>query len=342
MPNFQKLIERNKRIISDNLVSLITDDYILIDLPYHSNIGDSLIWLGEECFLKTLPYRCLYRASRLSFEYRELPRNVIILFHGGGNFGDIYEAHGEFRRRVMKMYPNNKIIILPQTVYYNRYIPIRGESQQYRNHKNTYILARDRYSYDFLKRYGFSDKVLMVPDMAFWIERSMLKTINIRQTEKILLFKRGDGEQTDLREIYKSIEKEQYEEKDWPLWRGYDPYLSTLNEYVENNKMDEANKFAKDIYMPSRIKTGVEFISSYKMVYSNRLHGAILSILLDKPVTIIDNSYGKNANFYDAWLKGWRDINIVRIRHKESIMRKIKLFITWVLTIKDRILYRKL
>lgn len=50
------------------------------------------------------------------------------------------------------------------------------------------------------------------------------------------------------------------------------------------------------------IKEGVEFISPYKEIETTRLHGCILSILLDKNIILCDNSYGKNRNFYDTWL----------------------------------------
>jgi pyruvyl transferase EpsO len=50
------------------------------------------------------------------------------------------------------------------------------------------------------------------------------------------------------------------------------------------------------------IKEGVHFVSRYKNVYTTRLHVGILSILLDKDVTILANSYGKNATFFNTWL----------------------------------------
>ena len=56
---------------------------------------------------------------------------------------------------------------------------------------------------------------------------------------------------------------------------------------------------------------GVRFISPYKHIYTNRLHGAILAMLLNKQVTIIDNNYGKNSSFYHTWLNDINSINLI-------------------------------
>ncbi|MBS4162042.1 pyruvyl transferase, partial [Klebsiella pneumoniae] len=47
----------------------------------------------------------------------------------------------------------------------------------------------------------------------------------------------------------------------------------------------------------------VRFFSRYESVVTSRLHGHILSCLLQKENVVIDNSYGKNANYYNTWMK---------------------------------------
>lgn len=49
MNGFEKT-EKLRNIIFDQLSPLIDNDYVLWDLPYHENIGDTLIWEGERCF----------------------------------------------------------------------------------------------------------------------------------------------------------------------------------------------------------------------------------------------------------------------------------------------------
>lgn len=40
-------IEKLQEIIIRNLVPKINEDYALLDIPNHCNIGDNLIWEGE-------------------------------------------------------------------------------------------------------------------------------------------------------------------------------------------------------------------------------------------------------------------------------------------------------
>ena len=162
------IIESLRKKISDALTPLITHDYVYLDLPYHPNIGDTLIWEGTREFLKTLSYKCLYYASKDSFRYRQLPKDAIILLHGGGNFGDLYRLHSEFRKKVIKLYPNNKVVILPQTVYYEDMTLLKYDVEFYRAFPNVTICAREQYSFDFFNKH-FKNQILLLPDMAFFI-----------------------------------------------------------------------------------------------------------------------------------------------------------------------------
>ena len=42
-----------------------------------------------------------------------------IFIHGGGNFGDLWAAHQEFRERVLERFPDRQIIQFPQSIHYN-------------------------------------------------------------------------------------------------------------------------------------------------------------------------------------------------------------------------------
>ena len=53
------------------------------------------------------------------------------------------------------------------------------------------------------------------------------------------------------------------------------------------------------------------FINEYDEIYTTRLHGYILSVLLDKKVNLIDNSYGKNSTFYNTWMKEFENSSMI-------------------------------
>ena len=297
------IINKQKNIINNLLKKLITGDYILLDLPYYSNIGDALIWKGTEDFLSTTSYKCIYRCSLETFVYQNLSENIVIIMMGGGNFGDIYPQHNKFRSHILISYPNNKIIILPQTVYYKNIQNAKKDAIIFSQHKNLIIFARDNFSFNFLNNLKFSNKIKLMPDMAFYINLNWLKTMKMPLNGKNLFFKRIDIEAKKLNYTSKMLGLDNYDINDWPLYGKKDPMLKHLLSLIKMHKFNEANEYAIKIYLPNRIRLGVNFISQYKKIVSNRLHAAILSILLNKEIVILDNSYGKNSQYYNTWLQ---------------------------------------
>ena len=337
----QQRIEDQRERIESSLVHLIDGDYIFIDLPYYSNIGDTLIWKGTETFLSRLPYKCLGRASFQTFQFPELSEKVLILMMGGGNWGDLYAPHNQLRKKVVTHYPKNRIIILPQTVYYEGARAARNDANVFRRHNNLIICARDKYSYNFLKFWAFSKEILLLPDMAFCINTDELKKMEKSSISRDLLFQRVDKEKTNAIQIASSLVKGKYDTSDWPLYEGNDPKLSTLYDNIHQRAFEEADIFAIQVYMPNRVKEGVELISQYDRIFSNRLHGAILSILLHKKVYIIDNSYGKNHQYFNTWLKNTENISYIATKHKFRPRRKIRFLLFWMISLLDRIKNRR-
>ena len=332
----QQVIERQHRIIESTLVPLMKSDYIFIDLPYYSNIGDTLIWKGTETFLSKLPYKCLFKASFQTFQFPKLSEDVIIIMMGGGNWGDLYAPHNQLRREVVTRYPNNRIIVLPQTIYYQSARNARNDAKVFRKNKNLIICARDKYSYHFLKAFGFSKNILLLPDMAFCIDTTELKEFSKELINRDLLFQRVDKEKTNISRITSCLQDGSYDVSDWPLYEGEDDRLTHLFDYIHKKSFVEADQYAINFYMPSRVREGVELISKYKRIFSNRLHGAILSILLEKEVYIIDNSYGKNRQYFNTWLQETKGIGFIPTKQSFTPKRKILFMFYLLLSIKDR------
>lgn len=100
--------------------------------------------------------------------------------------------------------------------------------------------------------------------------------------------------------------------------------LVHLNELIAEGKYKGADDYAINVYLPERVRVGIEHISKYEKVYSNRLHGALLSILLGKETYIIDNSYGKNSQYYSTWLKNTKNIHLVNVSKTGDTHRIIR------------------
>lgn len=306
-------ISQLKKIIAELLTPLINSDYVLLDVPYYTNIGDTLIWEGTREFLKTLPHKCLYTASVETYKYRPLPKNTVILLQGGGNFGDLWRRHQGLRQTVIKSYPNNRIIILPQTVFYNNNSVFAEDAKILNSHKDLHICARDAKSLEYLKK-ALTCNLLLVPDMAFCISKRTLNKYRKEETEKALFLKRNDPELCEYNfASYIKETGEQLHTGDWPTMEQQfktKNYLDKLLWHKERlGRIPDI--YADWIFRPHQVKKGIEFVSQYKKVYTTRLHVAILSVLLDKKIVFFDNSYGKNRSFYETWLKDVEKLTFV-------------------------------
>lgn len=78
-----------KEKFKKSLFPLITNDYILLDLPYFTNVGDVLIWQSTLDLLKDINHKCIYSSSIETYQKQSLPQECIIIFMGGGNWGDL-------------------------------------------------------------------------------------------------------------------------------------------------------------------------------------------------------------------------------------------------------------
>lgn len=73
MMRAKEKIERLRAEIEKQLIPLIDSDYVLWDLPYHTNIGDTLIWQGEWNFLRS----CLINVSDIRHVIHALFQNCL-------------------------------------------------------------------------------------------------------------------------------------------------------------------------------------------------------------------------------------------------------------------------
>jgi pyruvyl transferase EpsO len=303
---------------------LIINDYILLDLPYHINTGDLLIWQGELSFLRhEVRHKMLGYYNQVTFGFPKLKEDTVILLHGGGNFGDVWRGSQEFRLEVIKKYPNNRIILFPQSVYYSTDELAMSDAEQFAKHQDLTICARDKVSFDYLKHF-FANSLLCIPDMAFCIDKSFFKPYIIAQTKNSLFFKRTDHE---FREVKVDFIEGEYDTSDWPGTEKrpfFIKFLYLLMIYIRRirNKgtigsiiASVLSWFVNIIFMyfvrPRYIKRGVRFISQYRNIYTTRLHGLILSHMLDKNIVIVPNNNGKLENYYYSWLTDCKDIRIV-------------------------------
>ncbi len=305
----EKILQLKNNIIK-KLDREIGSKVLLLDCPYHGNVGDNLIWEGEIDFLKETNKKVISQHSLFTFDFPDLSKDVTICLHGGGNFGDLYRAAQDFRIKVINHYPQNKIIIFPQSVFYDDNTLIKKDAEEFSKHNNLLICARDRESFIFLNNNYKGCKIIMVPDMAFCILANKYKRYReIGDKSKLVYFKRLDKEVVNRKNDY----LDSLEHKDWkPFEKKYHwSYILKVLGYKSikiNNKLfkkilSRTLDFLMQRYGKARlIHSGLNTLKPYDEIYTTRLHAMILGILMDRKVYGIDGKTNKLSDYYNTWL----------------------------------------
>ena len=212
MSNRDKILSY-RDLIKKKLIPLINADYVLLDVPNHPNIGDNLIWEGELRFLENIHYKCIYSANVHNWDENKIKDAKIILFHGGGNWGDLYRECQEHRLYIAEKFKDKRIIIFPQTVWYNNKSILPIDCKIFNNHADIHICLRDQMSMDILSNYVDAKKLYLLPDMAFFVDVEAMPMRKVRN-DCILFMLRTDSEIDDITFKLES----DFDVKDWPTF----------------------------------------------------------------------------------------------------------------------------
>jgi len=308
--------------LSRELAQLICRDYILLDLPYFGNVGDTLIWQSALDILAELPHKCLYSAAITTYKKPKIKPDTIIVFMGGGNFGDIWERHQIFRHRVMADFPHNPIVQLPQSVWFNSADKLAADVECFARHEGPVaICCRERQSFDLIAaNYKGPVRPLLLPDMVLGLNVGALASklgVALCDGSGNLFVKRTDCEASVTADVIQKQVPDDAYVGDWPSMCGacapFNRYWAINARLARFKKFynyeDLAYKrFLKNVFL----KSGMEFIAGYRTCFTTRLHCGILAALMGKEVVMFDNSYKKISGVYDEWMTDMGNVRMVR------------------------------
>lgn len=274
-----------------------------VDYPVYNNGGDVLIMKGTEKFFKDNDIHVRARYSAMDIPDKlHIPEDWIIVCHGGGNFGDLYANHQSLRERIVRDFPKHRIVVMPQTIHFQSERKAEMTAVLFNNHPDLHMFVRDTRSYEYANDKFNKCHVTLCPDMA----HQLWPIIPSAEPDKdILYFLRTDIETVSGQQQFDK-EADAANRLDW----------DTLFTSMEVKGIEYFQKFYrldKKIGGPLPTRTfwykytdhlmnkAIDLFSSYHEVRTSRLHGHILACLLDKPHVIIDNSYGKNSQYYQTW-----------------------------------------
>ncbi|WP_436863247.1 polysaccharide pyruvyl transferase family protein [Acinetobacter haemolyticus] len=285
------------------------NDVVYLDYPLHFNIGDILILEGAISFFEKNDVKVKKYLNVLNLDISHLKKNITdkttILCHGGGNFGDLYDIHQSMRENIVREFPDNRIIILPQTAFFSDIKQQEKSKKIFLTHNNVIMFARDLPTYELFKT--FSDKTYLVPDMAHQLYQEL--SISEFVENKTLFFLRKDKEANILQKKIEIIDngdiydwEDLITQQDKKLYKRIKKVIK-WNKFLGIGVLDD---FVFRIWHKHSLILVNNFalkFSSYDKIVTSRLHGHILSCLIDKKSNIIDNSYGKNKAYYQLWTK---------------------------------------
>ena len=304
--------------------SLIDNDFILLDVPQHRNIGDYYILLGELEYLKKNSHKLIYMSDMFSFKFEEIKDNIIIILHGGGNFGDLYRKHQEFRLKIIEKYKKNKIIIMPQTVLYNNESNFINDINIINGHSRLFAFFRDQNSLLSYNRVSKNEGYLNVDCGEYFVIKKKYKSSN--KNRKILILDRIDMESKPI-DYSNILTGSKVEIRDWPSYgkSKLENIINILSDRVLNivelaalSRIKNSSKVKKIFYKLYLIKSRylvdqrLRFLSNYEIIYTTRLHGMIMGKALKKTIFILDNKYDKCKNYYYTWLINEKNISIMK------------------------------
>lgn len=315
------IIEPCQNLLRKNLRELVQNDYILLDLPYFANVGDVLIWQSALDLLAELPNKCLYSSSIESYRKPKIGESVVILFMGGGNFGDLWIRHQHFRQRVLADFPRNPIVQLPQSVCFKNQEFLKKDIDAFAQHGGfVTICLRDEKSYNFIKDNYRNVEARLMPDMVLGFDVTKYVGSKSVSLGGKLFVVRNDIEKSES--DFKSLVPKDVVHRDWPTLEKKPTYivvyvffqrvLNRVDMLFSTHLCKNVADFCfKKLFKKRIITTGINFINQYDEVYSTRLHAAILAVLLDKTVVAFDNSYGKINGVYNLWMKELTNIKMM-------------------------------
>lgn len=275
-------------------------EVVYVDYPVHGNTGDLLILAGALQFFKEKSIKIQNYDNIYAKKFTELKRTSIdtpIVCHGGGNFGDLYPGHQKFREELVSELSQHRIVAMPQSMHFSSNEAMERSAAIFRKHRNFHFCVRDKESYDFA--HLFTDNVHLLPDCAHMLWGKFKPALG------------GDRHMKFLRKDIESTGISNSESVDWatlsdPGFYKTQNFMQKLTKKVSRKPSTLMSKAAFQIWMIEvrrTINDAYGHFSTVDVVETDRLHGMIFSLLLQKKVIFNDNLVKKLSRYKNTWLE---------------------------------------
>lgn len=283
---FGKVFEKYKAFKNE----LLRKRIILIYTPEYSNIGDHLITVAERQFFQSsLPEYAVIEISKEEIRDNEalfgflITKKDVLVVTGGGFLGSLWTR---VPTKVINEYPDNKIIIMPQSIYYedSEYgrMCAKEDAEVFSKHKDLTVCFREKISINrFMDLKCKNVNVVLVPDMALYLDFAECDM----ERNRIMLCLRNDKE--------KNIDDASIEKIKKIIGVGKD-------EIVKTDMLDAGSIPA--VFRNEVVDRKIQEFKRSKLVITDRLHGMIFSVITRTPCIAINNLTHKIKGVYQ-WIE---------------------------------------
>jgi pyruvyl transferase EpsO len=289
----------------------------LLGYPNHTNPGDHAVWLGAKAALARLQAESVYECSWRDYSYDALAAAVggggLIVFTGGGNFGDVWPATHTLRERVLEEFPGVPVVQLQQSVHFENQRNLERTATLLRRHGDFKLVVRDRPSLELARR-AFDVDVRLGPDLAFAAPPHAAPRDGCRA--EVVWIAREDRESPspnhqppgpDLRPGVWRIDWN-LRDREMELLPGEPSLPAELGELRKRNKSltrarHDWRALAEIRHRLTRIRLerACRILGRGRVIVTDSLHAHILALMFGIPSVATDNSYGKLRASFDAF-----------------------------------------
>ncbi|MEM6606495.1 MAG: polysaccharide pyruvyl transferase family protein [Pseudomonadota bacterium] len=277
---------------------------VLFDFPTYDNVGDLAIWLGQVEFIRrTLKLPVVAVEHCHASILPDLGSDTLVFLSGGGNMGDLWPQHEHFRLKVIKRYPQNRVIVLPQSIHFTSSDKLNESAQVTRTHEDLFLCVRDAPSVEVGSTMVTKERCRLCPDMALALGSIRRPVGPSMQT---FALKRADAEKRELGQLSPAIKS-----GDWVgtpvtrLGRVVAAFDRLQTRYPNRlSRLAGARVALYNALAREHFNRGLTMLSQAEVVITDRLHAHILCVLLGIPHVVLDNSYGKISRFRREWNTG--------------------------------------
>lgn len=282
-------------------------DVAIVDVPVHRNVGDLFILAATRSLLSDLGCRVVYSAGirdyRTVAARRALTPRTTIVGLGGGNFGDLYPKYQALRERVVADFPERRIVILPQTLHFRDVGALARSVQLFERHPDLRIFVRDARSLEMAR--PMTPHVMLLPDIVDVLGGDVVagarQAAAVREASILsppvdtLVLRRRDNEGRGGRRV---------SGEDWAdFFPGFHRRLAMAAVLMPLAPAAVSARLHHQwaTRATDMLVRAVRLMEPAGRVETDRLHGAIAARIAGRPVTLVDNGYGKLRAYYEAW-----------------------------------------